>query len=238
MKHRTRTNGARQTPKNHLTTGDVLGGQTARVSHDINPKWARHYRALVSLRNRLLEERAQRRAQVAQPLEPHSMDMADSASDQFDHDLALSEMSAEQDMLYEVEAALKRILNGAYGICEETGRPIPTARLRAIPWTRFLREVELRLEARQLVSTPHLGTVGSTRTNIIGNLEESESGDERQQSIAEDESLPLISLAALERQLESNHHERSPANGTRRVHLKSHSGRLGETAQTFTKTVV
>jgi hypothetical protein len=125
------------------------------------------------------------------------MDLADSASDQFDHDLALSEMSAEQDMLYEVEASLKRILNGTYGICESTGKPIPAARLRAIPWTRFLREVELQLEASQLVGTPHLGTVGSTRAELGGTLEESESGDERELSIAEDESLRQVSLAAL-----------------------------------------
>jgi len=235
MKHRTRKNGTRrQAPKNHLTTRDLLGVQTAHVPLDINPKWARHYRELIFRRNRLLEERAERRAQVAERLEPHSMDMADSASDQFDHDLALSEMSIEQDMLYEVEAALKRILNGAYGICESTGKPIPAARLRAIPWTRFSKEVEKRLEASRLVSTPHLGKLGSTRGEITINLEESKSDDERELSIAEDESLPQISLAALERQLESNHHELSHPNGARTHgrHLKSHQRALGNLTKT------
>ena len=71
---------------------------------------------------------------------------ADSATDEFDHDLALTRLSVEQDALYEINVALNRILNRSYGVCEETGRVIPSARLKAIPWTRFTREVEERLE--------------------------------------------------------------------------------------------
>ena len=39
--------------------------------------------------------------------------------------------------MYEIEEALKRIEKGTYGVCELTNKPIPRARLEAIPWTRF-----------------------------------------------------------------------------------------------------
>jgi 16S rRNA (guanine(527)-N(7))-methyltransferase RsmG/RNA polymerase-binding protein DksA len=41
-----------------------------------------------------------------------------------------------QGRLEEVEAALKRIEEGSYGICEKTGRPIPVERLEAYPAAR------------------------------------------------------------------------------------------------------
>ena len=99
----------------------------------MNPKWAWHQRVLLGRRERLLKERGEQLSAAAEPLERHSMDEADSASDEFDHNLALSELSAEQDALFAIEAALKRMATGTYGTCEETGRRIPPARLKAIP---------------------------------------------------------------------------------------------------------
>jgi DnaK suppressor protein len=49
--------------------------------------------------------------------------------------------------LAEVEAALQRMDEGSYGICEETGEPIPFARLRAEPTTRWTVEAAEGLEA-------------------------------------------------------------------------------------------
>lgn len=144
----------------------------------IDRKWAWHNRALLAVRDRLLKERGERLAQAAQPLEPHSMDIADSASDEFDHDRALAELSAEQDALYEVDEALGRIRDGTYGVCEATGEPIPAARLRAIPWTRFAREVEERLERKGTLARPHLGPVASVRGPEVTSLEESEPPEE------------------------------------------------------------
>jgi RNA polymerase-binding transcription factor DksA len=180
--------------KTGLTTTGVLGpgsAQTGAVKR-INPKWVWHYRVLLALRDRLLEERGERRSEAAQPLEPHSMDIADSATDEFDHDLALAELSAEQEALFEVDEALKRIQNGTYGVCEETGTPIPAARLRAVPWARFAKEVEARLERKGVIRKPHLGTLGSVRAELTGGLEESESEEEKQQPVPEDETLRQV----------------------------------------------
>ena len=126
----------------------------------IHPNWAWHYRQLHSLRDRLLDSRAALLAEAADPLEQPGMDMADSATDSFDHDLALGLLSYEQDALSEIEAALQRILDGTYGLCEETSLPIPADRLEAIPWTRFTKEAEERfehLEREGLARPPRLG---------------------------------------------------------------------------------
>ena len=146
------------------TTRAILGlDRAASERRRIDPQWAWHYRVLLGLRERLLKDRGEQLAQAAERLEGYSMDMADSATDEFDHDLALGKLSAEQDALYEVEEALKRIRNGTYGICEESGKPIPVARLKAIPWARFTIEVEARLEHKGVVRQPHLGKVRSVQ---------------------------------------------------------------------------
>ena len=136
----------------------------ARLDARCVPKrWAWHYETLSSLREGLIRERKERLSEVAQPIEPHSMSLADSATDEFDHEIALSRLSVDQDALYEVEAAMKRILDGTYGICEQTGRPIPAARLKVLPWTRFRKEVADRLERTGVISRTRLGPLRSVR---------------------------------------------------------------------------
>src|SRR6188472_2628344 len=61
------------------------------------------------------------------------MHQADAGSDAYDRDFALSLLSQEQDALYEIDQALKRIELGTYGKCEMSGKQIPRARLEAIP---------------------------------------------------------------------------------------------------------
>jgi len=127
----------------------------------VKPQWKWHYGVLLGLRDRLLKEKSQHLEEAAQPLENHSMNIADSATDEFDHDLAWGKLSAEQDALYEVEDAIRRIFDDTYGVCQETGKPIPASRLKAVPWTRFSRETEARLEKAGTIQRPHLGNVAS-----------------------------------------------------------------------------
>ena len=135
----------------------------AETRAEVPKRWAWHYETLSSLREGLIRERKERLSEVAQPIEPHSMSLADSATDEFDHEIALSRLSVDQDALYEVEAAMKRILDGTYGICEQTGRPIPAARLKVLPWTRFRKEVANRLERTGVISRTRLGPLRSVR---------------------------------------------------------------------------
>jgi len=71
---------------------------------------------------------------------------ADAGSDAYEKDFALSLLSQEQDALYEIEEALKRIEVGAYGVCEMSNKFIPHARLEAIPFARFTVECQQQLE--------------------------------------------------------------------------------------------
>jgi DnaK suppressor protein len=76
------------------------------------------------------------------------MHQADAGSDAYDRDFALSLLSQEQDSLYEIDEALKRIENGTYGLCEMSGKSIPHARLEALPFTRYTVECQAELEKR------------------------------------------------------------------------------------------
>jgi len=77
------------------------------------------------------------------------MHQADAGSDAYDRDFALSLLSQEQDALYEIEEALKRVEAGTYGVCEMSGKPIPHARLEAIPFARFTVECQTQIEKQK-----------------------------------------------------------------------------------------
>jgi RNA polymerase-binding transcription factor DksA len=140
----------------------------------IPERWRWHYQALARQQDRLIAERGAHLGEAAQPIERHSLHQSDSATDEFAHELALSQLSAEQDALYEVEAAMKRIMDGSYGVCEQTGKRIPAARLKAVPWTRFREDVESRLEGAGAIPRPRLGKLRSLRDEPAAALAESE----------------------------------------------------------------
>jgi DnaK suppressor protein len=71
---------------------------------------------------------------------------ADAGSDAYEKDFALSLLSQEQDALYEIEEALKRIELGSYGVCEMSNKVIPHVRLEAIPFARFTVECQQQME--------------------------------------------------------------------------------------------
>lgn len=80
------------------------------------------------------------------------MHQADAGSDAYDRDFALSLLSQEQDALYEIEEAIKRIDLGSYGVCEMSGKPIAHARLEAIPFARYTVECQSQLEKQNRIS--------------------------------------------------------------------------------------
>jgi RNA polymerase-binding transcription factor DksA len=91
----------------------------------------------------------------------YSLHMADSGTDNFDRDFALSLLSSDQDAIYEIEEALKRIEKSTYGVCELTGKAIPRARLEAIPWTRFTVKAQAQLERDGALRQRRIGQLGS-----------------------------------------------------------------------------
>lgn len=74
------------------------------------------------------------------------MHQGDAGSDAYDRDFALSVLAKEQDALYEIEQALRRIQSGTYGICEISNRKIPQTRLEVIPFARLTVEEQAQWE--------------------------------------------------------------------------------------------
>lgn len=109
------------------------------------------------------------------------MHQADAGSDAYDRDFALSLLSQEQDALYEIDQALKRIELGTYGVCEMSGKPILHARLEAIPFARFTVECQSQLERQNKASR-----VRQSVTSLFG-LTEEEGGEGEEEETKTDE---------------------------------------------------
>lgn len=116
---------------------------------------------IAELRRLLEEEREQLHVrQVSESEDANTVltepgDMPDHASDEERRTLALRRRRHDDDRMSEVEAALRRMDDGSYGVCEETGDEIPFARLRAEPTTRYTVEAQEQVErerAREEVS--------------------------------------------------------------------------------------
>lgn len=156
------------------TTADILGihqdsprkedGKKSASPYkpvQVNPKWEKYYKTLVKLHDRLLNQMDGLAKESAEHLQSYGMHMADSGTDSFDRDFSLSLLSSDQDAVSEIEEALKRIEKGTYGVCEESGKTIPKARLDAIPWTRYTFEAQARLEKEGALRQRRLGAIGT-----------------------------------------------------------------------------
>lgn len=161
----TRT-GTRTRRKPRAATADVLGQTPARER--ISSKWRAHFRRLTELRNQLLNRQDGQAREALEQQPGFSSHMADAGTDTFDRDFALGMLSSEQEALYEIDEAINRIRDGAYGKCELTGKPIEAARLEAIPWTRFSAAAEKQLEREGALRKARLGpreTVAKTEAS-------------------------------------------------------------------------
>ena len=72
--------------------------------------------------------------------------LSDQGTETFDREFALNQLSSEQDVLFEIDEAIRRIENGTYGICEMTNEPINIERLEALPYVRHSIKAQSELE--------------------------------------------------------------------------------------------
>jgi DnaK suppressor protein len=165
------------------TTASILGNiGPARQTNGqpkIKAEWAKYYRNLLDLRERLLQQMSGLAKDSATEMESYSLHMGDSGTDNFDRDFALSLLSSDQDAIYEIEEALKRIERNTYGVCELTGKNIPKARLEAIPWTRFTVEAQAQLERDGAVRQKRLGALGTLEGGSSAETEEEDEPEEK-----------------------------------------------------------
>lgn len=113
---------------------------------------AKFEKTLLALRSRI---RGERTALLGDSLAVEKdPSLSDQGSENFDQVFALSLASSEQDTLFEIEDALRRITEGTFGICEMSGEAIEPARLQAIPFTRYSVKAQSELEKGKIKYRP------------------------------------------------------------------------------------
>lgn len=172
------------------TAASILGKPAVKTKKNgevkVKPEWQKFYNRLLELREQLLRQMNGLAKESAQEMAGYSLHMADSGTDNFDRDFALSLLSSDQDAVYEIEEALKRIERNTYGVCELTGKPIPKARLEAIPWTRFTVQAQAQLEREGALRSRRLGALGTV--DSVGVAEnEPEEAEEAEEKTKEKE---------------------------------------------------
>ncbi len=75
-------------------------------------------------------------------------DLVDIADSHINNQLINRLSDLDREKLEQIDHALSKIEDGSYGVCEGTGKVIPEARLKAIPWTPYTREHAEELEKR------------------------------------------------------------------------------------------
>ena len=74
--------------------------------------------------------------------------LADTATETYDRELDYTLEENSEHVLAEIDAALKRIEEGTYGICTNCGQPIAVGRLEALPWATLCIDCRRDREGR------------------------------------------------------------------------------------------
>ncbi len=121
------------------------------VKTKLNKKDLDHYRSLLlAKRSELVGDLKAMEAQALKSnggqLSHMPIHMADVGTDTFDQDFILGMAENERLRLREIDAALKRIEDKTYGVCQMTEKVIPKTRLNAKPWARYTIDAALLIE--------------------------------------------------------------------------------------------
>ncbi len=148
-------------------------------------KWSRYYKMLMELRRHMadiLNTHAQDTLKRSSKedsgdLSGYGQHIADVGTDNFDRDFALTLLSNEQDALFEIDAAIDRIFDGTYGICEITGKPIAKERLAAVPFTRYSLEGQARMENKKHRPQERAGVFRDADEDSVLQFTDEDAGD-------------------------------------------------------------
>ena len=118
---------------------------------------------LKEFRQRLLQERAKVAGEIRSIVEEtkkspreasgdlsgYTIHMADMAADTYERELSMNLVSSEQEVLYQIDDALKRIDEGTYGICQQCNKPITLTRLKAVPYASMCITCQRQQESQK-----------------------------------------------------------------------------------------
>ena len=128
--------------------------KTYRPSDDepfMNERQREYFRAkLLAWKDEILEESRSTIASLQQDTVAEA-DLADRATSESDRALELRTRDRQRKLISKIDEALRRIEDGSYGYCEETGEPISLSRLDARPIATLSLEAQERHERRERV---------------------------------------------------------------------------------------
>jgi DnaK suppressor protein len=141
-------------------TASVAEVQIAEISEGYRPSESEPFmneqhleyfrRKLLGWKEDILRESRETLSHLQTETENHP-DLADRASSETDRALELRTRDRQRKLISKIDEALRRIEDGSYGFCEETGEPIGIARLEARPIATLSLEAQERHERRERV---------------------------------------------------------------------------------------
>lgn len=115
----------------------------------MNPRQILYFKArLLTWREQLLRESNDTIHHLQEELQVEA-DMVDSAANETDRAIELRARDRERKLINKIEDALRRLDEGTYGYCDETGEPIGVRRLDARPIATLSIEAQERHERRE-----------------------------------------------------------------------------------------
>jgi RNA polymerase-binding protein DksA len=127
-------------------------GKPRKNQAGMNSRELEHFRELLLAKRRELVgdmssmEREALRSTTGTNLSNLPMHMADMGTDNYEQEFTLGLVEKDRQLLREINRALAKIMDGSYGICEGTAKPITKARLEAQPWARYSIEYARQME--------------------------------------------------------------------------------------------
>jgi len=82
----------------------------------------------------IAEETSKSPREASGDLSAYTVHMADMAADAYEREVSMNIVSSEQEVLYQIDDALKRMEEGAFGTCQQCNKPIAMTRLKAVPY--------------------------------------------------------------------------------------------------------
>lgn len=134
-----------------MSTAELVEYRPSDDEPFMNPRQREYFREkLERWKEEILRESRETLENLQEESQNHP-DMADRASSESDRALELRTRDRQRKLIAKIDAALKRIEDGTYGYCEETGEPIGIARLDARPIATLSLEAQEMHERREKV---------------------------------------------------------------------------------------
>ncbi len=127
-------------------------GKPRKNQAGLSTRELEHFRELLLAKRRELVgdmssmEREALRSATGSNLSNLPLHMADMGTDNYEQEFTLGLVEKDRQLLREINRALAKILDGSYGICEGTGKPISKPRLEAQPWAKYSIEYARQME--------------------------------------------------------------------------------------------